>query len=261
MSESSQPLAIVTGASTGIGFELAQIASKKGYGLVICADEPAIQSAAGRLGGEVEAVQADLATEQGVEQPLQKVGSRPIDVLCANAGRGLGRAFVDQDWADIRRVIDTNVTGTTYLLHRVLNMMKRHDRGRVLITGSIAGLMPGTYQAVYNGTKSYVDSLSEALRAELKSEGSNVTVTCLMPGPTETEFFRRADMMDTSVGTAKKDDAAMVAETGWEAMMDDTGSVVAGLKNKMQAALSHYTPTPVLAKMHEGMAKPGTAKS
>src|SRR5437588_10560284 len=110
--------------------------------------------------------------------------------------------------------------------------MKRQAKGRILITGSIAGLMPGTFQAVYNGTKSYIDSLSEAMRAELKE--FNVNVTCLMPGPTETEFFKRADMMDTSVGTAEKDDAAMVAETGWEAMMDDTGSIVAGWKNKLQ---------------------------
>ncbi len=259
MAESSQPLAIVTGASTGIGFELAKIAAKKGYALVIAADEPEIQNAASRIGGKIEAVQADLATTEGVDQLLQKVGSRPIQVLCANAGRGLGRAFVEQDWADIRRVIDTNVTGTTYLLHKVTRLMKQQAKGRILITGSIAGLIPGTFQAVYNGTKAYLDSISEALRAELKE--SNVQVTCLMPGPTETEFFERADMMDTSVGTAKKDDAAMVAETGWDAMMDDTGSVVAGWKNKIQAALSHYTPTPVLAAMHRQMAEPGTAKS
>ena len=261
MSESSQPLAVVTGASSGIGFELAKIAYQKGYAVVIAADEPEIKAAAARLGPKVEAVQADLGTEQGVDALLERVGGRPIEVLCANAGRGLGRAFVDQEWADIRRVIDTNVTGTTYLLHKVLRAMKQRNRGRVLITGSIAGLMPGTYQAVYNGTKAYDDSLAEAVRAELKHGGSAVTVTCLMPGPTETEFFKRADMMDTSVGTAKKDDAAMVAETGWEAMMDDTGSIVAGWKNKIQAAMSHYTPTPVLAKMHEGMAKPGTASS
>jgi len=207
----------------------------------------------------VEPLQADLGTTEGVDQLLAKIGSRPIQVLCANAGRGLGRAFVDQDWADIRRVIDTNVVGTTYLLHEVARRMKTQAKGRILITGSIAGLMPGTFQAVYNATKAYTDSLSEAMRAELKE--SNVSVTCLMPGPTETEFFRRADMMDTSVGTAKKDDAAMVAETGWEAMMDDSGSVVAGLKNKIQAALSHITPTPVLAAMHRQMAEPGTAKS
>ncbi|GAC1488835.1 MAG: SDR family NAD(P)-dependent oxidoreductase [Acetobacteraceae bacterium] len=259
MTESSQPLAVVTGASTGIGFELAKIAAAKGYALVVAADEPEIESVAGRLGTQVQAVQADLATTAGVDELLRKVGARPIQVLCANAGRGLGRAFVDQDWDDIRRVIDTNVTGTTYLLHKVARMMKEQAKGRILITGSIAGLIPGTFQAVYNGTKAYIDSLSEAMRAELKD--ANVHVTCLMPGPTETEFFRRADMMDTNVGTAKKDDAAMVAETGWDAMMDDTGSVVAGWKNKIQAAISHITPTPVLAEMHRRMAEPGTGKS
>jgi short-subunit dehydrogenase len=234
MAESSQPLAVVTGASTGIGFELAKIAAGKGYALVIAADEPEIERAAGRLGGKVDAVQADLATTEGVDRLLEQVGARPIQVLC------------------------TNVTGTTYLLHKVARLMKRQAKGRILITGSIAGLMPGTFQAVYNGTKAYIDSLAEAMRAELND--ANVNVTCLMPGPTETEFFRRADMMDTSVGTAKKDDAATVAETGWNAMMDDTGSVVAGWKNKIQAALSHYTPTPVLAEMHRRKAEPGSAK-
>ncbi len=259
MSDSSDKLAVVTGASTGIGFELARIAAAKGYTLLIAADEPEIESAAGKLGGRVEAVQADLSTTDGVDKLLAKVGGRTIDVLCANAGRGLGRGFVDQQWDEIRKVIDTNVTGTTYLLHKVTRMMKGRNEGRILVTGSIAGLMPGTYQAVYNGTKAYLDSISEAIRAELKHEGSKVTVTCLMPGPTETEFFKRGDLMDTSVGTAKKDDAGMVAETGWEAMMDDTGSVVAGWKNKIQAAISHITPTPVLAKMHQTMAEPGTA--
>ena len=204
-------------------------------------------------------MQADLATTEGVDTLLARVGDRPISVLCANAGRGLGRAFVDQDWDDIRRVIDTNVTGTTYLLHKVARHMKQQTKGRILITGSIAGLIPGTFQAVYNGSKAYLDSLSEAMRAELKDTG--VSVTCLLPGPTETAFFERADMMDTSVGAAKKDSAAMVAETGWEAMMDNTGSVVAGWKNKIQAAISHLTPTPVLAEMHRQMAEPGTAKS
>lgn len=259
MSESSQPLAVVTGASTGIGFELAKIAAGKGYALVIAADEPDIESAAGRLGDRVESVQADLGTMEGVDKLMEKTAGRPIGVLCANAGRGLGHAFVDQEWADIRRVIATNVFGTTYLLHHVTRRMKAQGKGRILITGSIAGLIPGTFQAVYNATKAYDDSLSEALRAELK--GSGVTVTCLLPGPTETEFFERAGMMDTPVGVAKKDSAQMVAETGWDAMMDDSGSVVAGWKNKIQAAVSHLTPTPMLAEMHRQMAEPGTAKS
>ena len=263
MSDSSQKLApklaVVTGASSGIGLELARIAAKEGYRLVIAADEPEIQNAASELGNGTEAVQADLGSMEGVDKLLEQVGGRPIDVLCANAGRGLGHAFVDQEWQEIRRVIATNVFGTTYLLHRVLKSMKARNSGRVLITGSIAGLMPGTYQAVYNATKAYDDSLADALRAELKDTG--VTVACLMPGATETEFFERAGMMDTSVGTAKKDDAAMVAKVGWDAMMDDSGHVVSGWKNKIQAAIAHVAPAPVLAKRHEQMAKPGTAGS
>jgi uncharacterized protein len=258
MAESSQPLAIVTGASTGIGFELAKIAAKKGYALVIAADEPEIQTAASRIGGKIEAVQADLATTESVDQLLQKVGSRPIQVLCANAGRGLGRAFVEQDWADIRRVIDTNVTGTTYLLHKVTRLMKQQAKGRILITGSIAGFMPGSYQAVYNGTKAFLDSFSYALREELKD--TDVSVTCLMPGPTETEFFERADMTDTKIGTEDKMDPAEVAKQGYDAMMSGEGQVITGWKNKMQAAMSHIMPAEQLATQHTKEAAPGTAK-
>ena len=253
-------LAIVTGASTGIGYELARCCAKAGYELLIAADEPGIETAAASLrdgGATVQAVQADLATVEGVDTMLAAAGGRPIAALLANAGRGLGRGFVEQDWADILRVINTNVVGTTYLLHKALPMMKQRGSGRVLITGSIAGFMPGTYQAVYNASKAYLDSISFAIRAELKDTG--VTVTCLMPGATETEFFERADMMDTSVGTAKKDDAAMVARKGFEAMMAGEGDVVTGWHNKLQAAIAHITPAPVLAELHRKMAAPGTA--
>src|SRR6185312_15875060 len=137
----------------------------------------------------------------------------------------LGRAFIDQSWADIQRVIDTNVTGTLYLIHKVARDMKNRGDGKILITGSIAGLMPGTFQAVYNGTKALLDSFSFALRAELKDSG--VTVTCLMPGATETEFFERADLMDTKVGTQKKQPAEEVAQVGFDAMMSGDASVIA----------------------------------
>ncbi len=253
-------LAIVTGASTGIGYELARCCAKAGFDLLIAADEPGIEAAATSLRGEgatVEAVQADLATVDGVDTMLAAAGGRPIAALLANAGRGLGHGFVDQDWADILRVINTNVTGTTYLLHKALPAMKQRGSGRVLITGSIAGFMPGTYQAVYNASKAFLDSISFAIRAELKDTG--ITVTCLMPGATETEFFERADMMDTNVGTAKKDDAAMVAQKGFEAMMKGEGDVVTGWHNKLQAAIAHITPAPVLAELHRKMAAPGTA--
>ncbi|MFV0624532.1 SDR family NAD(P)-dependent oxidoreductase [Sphingomonas sp. ac-8] len=250
-------LAVITGASTGIGYEIAKIAAGEGYDLIVVADEPQIDAAAAGFGDDgvaVEAVQADLATIEGNDQLLAAIGDRPIDVLVANAGRGLGHAFVEQDVAAWRRVVDTNITGTTYLLQKVIERMKARDAGQVLITGSIAGLMPGSYQAVYNGTKAYLDSFAYALRNELKE--TNLSITVLMPGPTDTEFFKRANMMDTPVGKQDKDDAGMVARTGWDAMKSGSAHVVAGAKNKVQAAVSHILPDTVLANMHENMAKP-----
>jgi uncharacterized protein len=151
-------LALVTGASTGIGLELAKCAAKGGFDLVIAADEAAIESTAAelrRLGGSVQAVQADLATTEGVDKLCAAVGNRPIDSLLANAGVGLGKAFLDQDFQRIRRVVDTNITGTLYLIHRVGNEMLRRKAGRILITGSIAGFTPGSFQAVYHSSKAF----------------------------------------------------------------------------------------------------------
>jgi short-subunit dehydrogenase len=197
--------AIVTGASTGIGRELAKCCATHGFDLLIAADDPEIESAADELrslGAHVETVQADLATTEGVDRLIAATRGRPVDALLANAGRGLGRMFLEQDFADIRHMLDTNVTGTIYLIHRIGNEMRRRGRGRILITGSVAGFIPGAFQAVYIGTKAFLDSFAAALRNELKDSG--VTVTCLMPGATQTEFFRRADLMDTKIGTEKR---------------------------------------------------------
>ena len=261
MRDSQSGLAVVTGASTGIGLELAKQCAEHGFDLLIAADEPEIEAAADELrdeGAAVETVEADLATVEGVDQLYAKINGRPVAALIANAGRGLGKSFFDQSFTDIRRVIDTNVTGTVYLLHKVGKDMRSRRAGRILITGSIAGFMPGSYQAVYNGTKAFLDSFSYAIREELKDQG--VTVTCLMPGPTETEFFKRADMMDTKVGTDKKDDPADVAQVGFKAMMNGDGGVVSGWKNKLQVAAAHVMPAERVAKQHTEMAAPGTAQ-
>jgi short-subunit dehydrogenase len=253
--------AIVTGASTGIGLELARECAKHSFDLLIAANEPEIDVAAEALrreGRTVEAVQADLATLEGVDALCGKIRGRRVDALLANAGRGLGKSFLDQNFYDARHVVDTNITGTIYLIHEVGRAMRAQNEGRILITGSIAGFMPGSYQAVYNGTKAFLDSFSYALREELRD--TRVTVTCLMPGATETEFFRRADMMDTKVGTEKKDDPFVVAKNGFEAMMKGEGGVVSGLINKMQVAAAHVMPAERLAKKHSEMAAPGTAK-
>lgn len=252
-------LAVITGASTGIGLELARIAALEGYDLVLAADEPLTQAslALGGLGTDVQTVEADLATLHGVDAVLAAAQGRPIDLLCANAGRGLGHAFLDQDLADWGRVIDTNVTCTVYLLQKVMRPMAARHAGKVLVTGSIAGFIPGPFNAVYNATKAFIDNFTEALRNELK-DAEGITLTTLMPGPTDTEFFNRAGLGDTDVGTREKADPAKVARDGWNALMAGEGSVISGWSNKLQVAAAHVLPASVLAEQHRKMAEPGT---
>jgi short-subunit dehydrogenase len=261
MAPSSKPLAVITGASTGIGYELAKCCAEDGFDLVLVADEPEIKKAAVDLqsmGAQADALQADLCTVEGVDKLYAMIGARPVDALLANAGRGLGKGFLDQDFDDVLHVVNTNITGTIYLIQKVGRDMRARKRGRILITGSIAGFIPGTYQAVYNASKAFLDSFSFALRAELKESG--VTVTCLMPGATETEFFARADMLDTAVGQGKKDDAADVARIGFKAMKNGEGDVVSGWHNKLQSAIANITPASILAEQHRKKAAPGSAK-
>jgi uncharacterized protein len=253
--------AIVTGASTGIGLELARNCAQNGYDLLVVADEAEIQQAAEELRSynvTVEPLVADLATPDGVGRVLKLAAGRNIDALLANAGRGLGHAFLDQEFPDILHVVNTNVTGTLMLIHEVGRKMRAAGHGRILVTGSIAGLMPGAFQAVYNGTKALLDSFCYALREELKDTG--VTVTCLMPGVTETEFFRRADLMDTKVGTDKKQPASEVAKAGFDAMVAGEADVVTGFGNKLRAAFSNIIPDTALAEQHRKLTEPGSAK-
>ena len=261
MAKKSRPLAVVTGASAGIGYELAKLCAKDGFDLVIAADEKEIEKAADTLrafDADVTSVFADLATIKGVDKLYDGINGRDVDALLANAGHGLGKGFLDQDFEEARHVVDTNITGTIYLIQKVGRDMRKRGTGRILITGSIAGFIPGTFQAVYNGTKAFIDSFSFALRAELKDTG--VTVTCLMPGATETNFFERADMLDTKVGQGKKDDPADVARVGFDAMMRGDGDVVSGWQNKLQSAIANVTPAAILAEQHRRMAEPGSAK-
>jgi short-subunit dehydrogenase len=254
--------AVVTGASSGIGYELAAICAREGFDLLVAADRPEIESAAETFretGAKVDALQVDLATLAGVDRLYEATRGRPVDALLANAGHGLGHGFLEQDFDAVRHVIDTNITGTIYLVQKVARDMVARHEGRILFTGSIAGFIPGTYQAVYNGTKAFVDSFSFALRAELKDTG--VTVTCLMPGATETDFFERAEMLDTKVGQAEKDDPADVARSGFDAMMRGAGDVVSGWKNKLQTAIASVTPAGMLAEQHRKTAEPGSGKS
>jgi short-subunit dehydrogenase len=257
-----RPFAIITGASTGIGLHLALEAAAHGYDLLLAADESLDKAAeaARALGAEVTVVVADLATTEGVDSLYDHTDGRNVDALLANAGHGLGKGFLDQDFDDIEHVIHTNVTGTLDLIHRVANDMRAQGSGKILITGSIAGFMPGTFQAVYNGSKAFLDSFSYALRNELRDTG--VTVTCLMPGATDTEFFARADLLDTKVGADDhKADPAAVARVGFAAMEEGEAGVVAGLSNKLRVALSNLLPNAMLAEQHRKMAEPGSASN
>lgn len=261
MTSTARPLAVVTGASTGIGFELAACCARDGFDLIIAADEPEIVSARKVLADEgvlVHAVEADLATKAGVARLVKEIAGRPVDALLANAGRGLGHTFLEQNLTEAQRVVDTNISGTIALIHHVGNDMRRHGKGRILITGSVAGYIPGSYQAVYNGTKAFLNSFAIALRDELLESG--VTVTCLMPGATETEFFRRADLLDTATGRATKDDARKVAKAGFEAMKKGESDIVYGFKNKLQTAAANVLPAEVLAKQYRKQMKPSPVK-
>jgi uncharacterized protein len=261
----TRPLAVVTGASSGIGYELARVLAENGFDLVIAAEDAELSTAKAQLeeaGARVQAHRVDLATEAGVIELYRHLGkaAKPVDVLALNAGIGAGGAFATEtELADELKLIDLNVRGTVHLCKLVLSDMVARDQGRILFTSSIASTMPGSFQAVYNASKSFVQSLALALRNELKD--TDVTITSLMPGPTETEFFERADMEDTSIGAGEKDDPAEVAEEGFEALMAGKEKVVAGsFKNRAQVAAGRLLPDSAKAAMHRKMAEPGSAK-
>lgn len=258
----SRPLALITGASSGIGLELAAVFAEHGYDLVLCAEDPGIADAAARCraaGVEAHAVQTDLRQPSGVEELYAAVTGlgRGLDAAALNAGVGRGGSFLDASLEQLREVIDLNVTSTVHLAHLVLGDMVRRGSGRVLITSSIASTMPGSYQAVYNASKAFLQSLAAALVEELKDTG--VTVTALMPGPTETEFFTRADMDDTAVGQATKDDPAQVARQGFDALVAGDDRVVGGsVKTKAQELANKVLPDRLKAAGHAKMAEPGS---
>jgi short-subunit dehydrogenase len=185
---------------------------------------------------------------------------RPVDAIALNAGIGAGGAFVtDTRLGDELRLIDLNVRSTVHLAKLVLPEMVARNRGKVLFTSSVASTLPGAFQAVYNASKSFVQSFALAIRNELK--GTGITITALMPGATETEFFERAEMEDTAVGAAEKDDPALVALQGYEALVAGKERVVGGsFKNKAQVAASRALPDSVKAEMHRKMAEPGSAE-
>lgn len=259
----TRPFAVVTGGSNGIGLELARELADRGHDVLIAAEDPdrleaaRLELSAGAAGAEVRTHAADLATEAGVDGLYRALAGRPVDVLCVNAGVGMGGPFTETDLRRELRMIDLNVRGAVQLTKLVLKDMAARNSGRILITSSIAATMPDPFEAVYGGTKVFLRWLGEALYNEMKNSG--VTVTTLMPSTTETNFFRRADMMDTRAGTMKKDDAAVVARAGVAAMLAGRDKVVPTVKNKMMAAIADVLPDRAAAQLHRGLSEPGSA--
>ncbi len=261
----TRSLAVVTGASSGIGLELAREFAHHDFDLIVAAEDDAIHAAAlelAEIGPSVDAVQVDLATDGGVDALYGRIraSGRPVDAIALNAGVGAGGAFAtDTALEDELRLIDLNVRSTVHLAKHVVRDMVDRGEGRILFTSSIASTMPGAFQAVYNASKSFVQSFALALRNELQDTG--VWVTSLMPGPTDTEFFKRADMLDTKVGASDKDDPADVARDGFDALMNgDERAVSASLSTKLQGRASRVLPDSAKAAMHRRMAEPGSAK-
>jgi short-subunit dehydrogenase len=264
MDNSSRPLALVTGASSGIGLELAKQFAENGFDLIVAAEDGELDDAARELeglGARVEALRVDLATYDGVEELARHVSGagRRVDAAALNAGVGRGGAFADTPLEDELRLVDLNVRSTVHLAKYLVRDMKHRNHGRLLFTSSIASTMPGPFQAVYNASKSFVQSFALALRNELKD--TDITVTSLMPGPTDTEFFERAEMLDTKVGSGSKDEPAKVARDGFEAMMAGKERAVASSPStKAQGRFSRLMPDSVKAEMHRRMAKPRSGK-
>ncbi|MFH9412655.1 SDR family NAD(P)-dependent oxidoreductase [Streptomyces rochei] len=256
-----RPLALITGASSGIGYELARLFAEHGHDLVVNAEDERLEHAARRLretGVEVRAVRADLRTAEGVDRLVAALTGLTVDVAALNAGVGQGGAFVDTDPRDDQSVIDLNVSSTVRLAKPLLRDMVARGVGRLMFTSSVAATMPGSFQSVYNASKSFVQSFAQALQEEVADTG--VTVTSFMPGPTETDFFRRAGMTDTKVGTMNKDDPAQVARQAYDAVMKGRGKLVTGsAKTKAQGVADKVLPDRVKAAVHRRMAEPGSA--
>jgi short-subunit dehydrogenase len=264
-----RPLAVVTGASSGIGYELAKVFGEEGYDLLVAAQDSELDTVTESLratGASVTGRRVDLATEAGVNDLYTSIkdGGRPVAALALNAGRGAGGAFATETKLDDElEIVDLNVRSTVHLAKLVLPDMVARDEGRILFTSSVAATIPGAFQAVYNASKSFVQSFALALRNELKD--TNVSITALMPGPTDTEFFEVADMeadgKNTAVGTEEKDDPAEVARQGFDALIAGKERVVGGsLMNKVQVAVGGIVPDAVKAEMHRKMAEPGTGE-
>jgi short-subunit dehydrogenase len=258
-----RPLALVTGASSGIGLELAKQFAEHGYDLIVAAEDVELDDATEELralGGAVAPVSVDLTERADVERLVAAVrgSGRPLAAAALNAGVGVGGAFVDTELERELEIVELNCASTVHLAKRVVQDMVAQGSGRILFTSSIASQAPEPFQAVYAASKSFVQFFALALREELT--GTGVTVTSLLPGPTDTEFFDRADLTDTALGASDhKDDPALVARQGFDGLMKGEASVFAGsLASKVMGKLSAVLPDSLAGRSHEPMTEPGS---
>jgi short-subunit dehydrogenase len=259
----NRPLAVVTGASSGIGFHLARIFAENGFDLLVNSDSAKILEVVPDLeiyGGQVIAVQADLSTFEGVEKLWHAIESsgKPLNAIAINAGIGVGGDFArETDLQQELKLIQLNVASAVQLAKYAAGSMVERHFGRILFTSSIAGTMPTPLEAVYGASKAFILSFAESLRHELKDAG--VTVTALQPGPPNTNFFHRAGMDNTEVGSEGKftNDPAEVARQGYEALMAGKDHVFSSsLKTKIQGELGKFLPQSMKAEQHRKMAEP-----
>ncbi|MBV8631808.1 MAG: SDR family NAD(P)-dependent oxidoreductase [Silvibacterium sp.] len=263
---STRQFAVITGASTGIGYHLAQVFARNGFDVLMTADEDRISEAAREVetpGARVYSVQADLSKDEEVERLWKEIlgTGRAVDAIALNAGFGTGGDFATEtDLKKELKMIDLNVKAVVHLAKLAAKQMVGRRSGRILITASIAGTMPTPQQAVYGATKAFDLEFAQSLYYELKDTG--VTVTALKPGATDTEFFHRAEMDDTKVGTSGKqsNDPAEVAQQAFDALMRGEKELFAeSLTTKAAGVAGRFMPDSVKAAMHEKMAKHGTA--
>ena len=259
----SRPFAVVTGGSSGIGFELAKRFAIEGYDVLIVAEPEGLDEAAAEIrkfNVNVDALGVDLKTKEGVHAVRERAAGRPIDAIAINAGFGLGGRFVETDLHKELDMIDLNVKSSVHLAKHVLPDMVARNKGKILFTSSVAAVMPSPFEAVYGATKAFLLLFAESLASELKD--TDVTVTAILPGPTETDFFHRAEMDDTKAGTDPKDDAADVAKRAYEALMAGTGKAYVGsFKNKVMGLLADLLPDDVGAAAHRKLSEPGSGEA
>ncbi len=255
-------LALVTGASSGIGYNLAQVFAENGFDLVIVSNTDGLAEAAvafKSLGVDVHPIKADLASYEGVNSFWQQVEAlgRPLAAAALNAGVGVGGLFAETDLDAEINLVRLNVEGTLHVAKHVVQHMVANGDGKILFTASIASEMIAPREAVYAASKAFDLSLAKSLRAEL--EGTGVTVTALQPGPVDTNFFHRAGMDNTQAGQEGKKESQPydVARQGFEALMKDEKHVyAASLKTKVEGAIANFVPDSVKAAMHDKMSKP-----